>query len=107
MTVEDFVHAMPKVELNIRLEGGMRKETLLMIAEQNEIPDAEKNFDIDPGPVREHQGCKCGSILRGVSTPLDCPLFRTSCTPEHPVGPCMVSSEGSCSTYYQYGDFHG
>ena len=69
--------------------------------------DAEKNFDIDPGPVREHQGCQCGSILRGISTPPDCPLFRTSCTPEHPVGPCMVSSEGSCSTYYQYGDFDG
>jgi hydrogenase expression/formation protein HypD len=69
--------------------------------------DAEKNFDIDPDPVREHQGCQCGSILRGVSTPLDCPLFRTSCTPEQPVGPCMVSSEGSCSTYYQYGDFDG
>jgi hydrogenase expression/formation protein HypD len=69
--------------------------------------DAEKNFDIDPGPVREHQGCQCGSILRGVSTPIDCPLFRTFCTPEHPVGPCMVSSEGSCSTYYQYGDFDG
>ena len=69
--------------------------------------DAEKNFDIDPGPVREHQGCQCGSILRGISIPLDCPLFRTSCTPEHPVGPCMVSSEGSCSTYYQYGDFNG
>jgi hydrogenase expression/formation protein HypD len=69
--------------------------------------DAEKNFSIDVPPVREHKGCLCGSILRGVTTPLECKLFRAVCTPEHPVGPCMVSSEGSCSTYYQYGDTDG
>ena len=65
--------------------------------------DTEKIFTIDPGPAREPQGCICGSILRGVSTPLDCALFRRVCTPENPVGPCMVSSEGSCATYYHYG----
>jgi hydrogenase expression/formation protein HypD len=69
--------------------------------------DAEKKFDIDPGPTLEPKGCLCGSILRGVSTPLDCRLFRKACTPEHPVGPCMVSAEGSCATYYNYGDSHG
>jgi len=69
--------------------------------------DAETNFDIDPGPSSEAKGCICGSVLRGVSTPLDCKLFRRSCTPEHPVGPCMVSSEGSCATYYHYGDSYG
>ncbi len=42
-------------------------------------------------------------ILKGVKTPHDCPLFGKTCTPEEPVGPCMVSSEGSCSTYYRYG----
>jgi hydrogenase expression/formation protein HypD len=65
--------------------------------------DAEKIFIIDPDPAREPQGCICGGILRGVSTPLDCALFRGTCTPENPVGPCMVSSEGSCATYYHYG----
>lgn len=65
--------------------------------------DAECAFDIDPGPTSEPQGCICGDILRGVKTPLDCDLFRNSCTPEDPVGPCMVSSEGSCATYYLYG----
>ena len=69
--------------------------------------DAEVNFDISPVPVREASGCLCGSILRGISTPLDCTLFRHSCTPEHPVGPCMVPSEGSCATYYHYGDGYG
>ncbi len=65
--------------------------------------DAECAFDIDPGPTREPQGCICGDILRGGKTPLDCRLFGNSCTPEDPVGPCMVSSEGSCATYYLYG----
>ncbi len=65
--------------------------------------DAEKNFEIKPGPAVEPKGCICGAILRGVSTPLECKLFRRVCTPQNPVGPCMVSSEGSCATYYQYG----
>ena len=65
--------------------------------------DAEKVFDIDPGPTREPRGCICGEVLRGVKTPVDCPLFGRSCTPENPVGACMVSSEGSCFTYYLYG----
>jgi hydrogenase expression/formation protein HypD len=69
--------------------------------------DAESNFTIDPGPAREPKGCICGSILRGISTPADCRLFKNSCTPEDPVGPCMVSSEGACATYYHYGDTGG
>ena len=64
--------------------------------------DAARRFDIIPGTAREPKGCICGAVLRGVSTPRDCRLFRVTCTPEHPVGPCMVSSEGSCSTYFQY-----
>ena len=64
--------------------------------------DAERVFDIDPGPTLEHKGCICGDVLRGLKTPLDCKLFRVTCTPEHPVGPCMVSSEGSCASYYHY-----
>ena len=66
--------------------------------------DAEKNFSIRVEQSREPKGCICGAVLRGVSTPLDCKLFRVTCTPEHPVGPCMVSSEGSCATYFQYGE---
>ena len=66
--------------------------------------DAEVTFDIKPEPTVEPKGCLCGEILRGVKTPADCRLFRKVCTPENPVGPCMVSSEGSCSAYYQYED---
>ena len=65
--------------------------------------DAEVAFDIEPGPAVVPSGCICGDILRGVKTPADCQLFGKACTPEYPVGPCMVSAEGSCSAYYLYG----
>ena len=65
--------------------------------------DAEFVFKITPLPTREHAGCICGEVLRGVKTPADCRLFGKTCTPQYPVGPCMVSAEGSCSAYYLYG----
>jgi hydrogenase expression/formation protein HypD len=58
---------------------------------------------VDPGPTREHKGCLCGDVLRGTVTPLECPLFGKACTPGRPVGPCMVSAEGACAAYYQFG----
>jgi len=69
--------------------------------------DAELAFDINPRPTYEPKDCICGDILRGVKTPADCKLFSKACTPEYPVGPCMVSSEGSCSAYYLYGGNFG
>ena len=65
--------------------------------------DAEHNFDFEPEPTKTKQGCICGDILRGVKTPQECKLFKKVCTPVRPVGPCMVSSEGSCAAYYHYG----
>ena len=50
----------------------------------------------------EPKGCGCGDILRGVKEPVQCPLFRTVCSPLNPIGPCMVSSEGTCATYYKF-----
>ncbi|TJW09677.1 hydrogenase formation protein HypD [Parvibacter caecicola] len=64
--------------------------------------DAMRRFQPEVEPVREHAGCRCGDVLRGIMAPSDCPLFRTVCTPENPVGPCMVSSEGSCAAYFRY-----
>jgi hydrogenase expression/formation protein HypD len=69
--------------------------------------DAGRQFDVTLPPAREHAGCRCGEILRGVIRPFDCGLFGKACTPENPVGPCMVSSEGSCAAYYQYGASDG
>lgn len=64
--------------------------------------DASKVFKIDVPKERVYPGCRCGDILRGVKLPTDCKLFGKVCTPENPVGPCMVSSEGTCSAYYKY-----
>lgn len=64
--------------------------------------DAMRRFEPDVEPTVEHKGCRCGDVLRGVMAPNECPLFRTVCSPENPVGPCMVSSEGSCAAYYRY-----
>lgn len=64
--------------------------------------DAMRRFEPDVEPTVEHKGCRCGDVLRGVMAPNECPLFRTACSPENPVGPCMVSSEGSCAAYYRY-----
>ena len=65
--------------------------------------DAARIYQIDPGPTREHKGCLCGDVLRGTVTPPQCPLFGKACTPIRPIGPCMVSAEGACAAYYQYG----
>lgn len=66
--------------------------------------DAAKRFDIDGlvEPTVEPKGCRCGDVLRGVLAPHECPLFSEACTPAHPIGPCMVSGEGSCAAYYKY-----
>jgi hydrogenase expression/formation protein HypD len=66
--------------------------------------DADKVFDINVSqPAREPAGCLCGEVIRGITTPLECKLYAKTCTPEHPVGPCMVSSEGTCAAYYHFG----
>jgi hydrogenase expression/formation protein HypD len=64
--------------------------------------DAEKNFPVAIPVSREPKGCICGQILRGLKTPEDCRLFADKCTPSDPVGACMVSSEGTCATYFKY-----
>ena len=64
--------------------------------------DGEKFFEIEVPKTKEHPGCICGEIIKGLKTPLDCKLFGKLCTPQNPVGPCMVSSEGACLAYYKY-----
>jgi len=64
--------------------------------------DALKRFEIPEIIPEEITGCSCGDILRGIKNPGECPLFKKACTPINPIGPCMVSSEGTCSTYYKY-----
>lgn len=64
--------------------------------------DALRRFEPTIEPTKEPKGCRCGDVLRGIMAPNECPLFRRVCTPENPVGPCMVSSEGSCAAYFRY-----
>ncbi len=66
----------------------------------NSVIKIETSFVSGP---QEPKGCSCGEILKGIKTPDECPLFAGGCTPENPVGACMVSTEGSCAAYYKYG----
>ena len=64
--------------------------------------DARAKFEPEVEPTIEPKGCRCGDVLRGCIAPGECPLFARACSPEHPIGPCMVSSEGSCAAHYKY-----
>jgi hydrogenase expression/formation protein HypD len=64
--------------------------------------DAAERFSMPFIEAVEHHGCKCGEVLRGVMAPPECGLFRKICSPQNPIGPCMVSSEGTCGAYYRY-----
>lgn len=66
--------------------------------------DAVARFPVQVESSQEPKGCRCGEVVRGITQPPDCPLFARVCTPEHPVGACMVSSEGTCAAYAQYGE---
>ncbi|SHE28813.1 Hydrogenase maturation protein HypD [Thermoanaerobacter uzonensis DSM 18761] len=83
---------------------GTIKGSGLRIKDKYKDFDAAVKFDIKPiGEEIEIKGCRCGDVLKGSIYPNECPLFGRACTPENPVGPCMVSSEGSCAAFYKYG----
>jgi hydrogenase expression/formation protein HypD len=67
--------------------------------------DAERRFGMKGRSVPDNKACECGAILRGVKKPTDCKVFGTACTPETPIGSCMVSSEGACAAHYTYGRY--
>jgi hydrogenase expression/formation protein HypD len=67
--------------------------------------DAERRFPMRAAPAREVRGCECPAVLRGTRRPTDCRLFATVCTPDDPMGACMVSSEGACAAWYRHGRF--
>ncbi|RYC17429.1 hydrogenase formation protein HypD [Ciceribacter ferrooxidans] len=67
--------------------------------------DAEKRFGLETRAASDNPACECGAILRGVKRPADCKLFGTVCTPDTPMGSCMVSSEGACAAHWTYGRF--
>ena len=74
----------------------------LVLREQYRRFDGMEQLAIPVQPAREPKGCRCGEILKGRLLPPDCPLYGTACTPLQPVGPCMVSNEGTCAAYFRY-----
>lgn len=64
--------------------------------------DAQVKFNLPLFETEDPKGCACGEILTGLKTPPECPLYKKACTPMEPIGPCMVSSEGTCAAYYRY-----
>jgi len=86
---------------------GVIPESGLKLRERYAAFDANIKFHPPVSDAREPELCSCGDILRGVKVPTECALFGTGCTPDNPVGPCMVSTEGSCAAYYKYGNAHG
>ncbi len=74
----------------------------LRLREEYAAFDAARRFAVDAEEPLEPKGCRCGEVLRGVLDPAECALFGARCTPEDPVGACMVSSEGACAARYRY-----
>ena len=82
---------------------GVIKKSGLKLRNKYKDFDAERIFKVKRRSVLKKKGCICGEILKGLKKPADCKLFGKACTTRHPVGPCMVSSEGTCAAYYRYG----
>jgi len=86
---------------------GYLPNSALRISDAYADLDSELRFPTPLGESSDVKGCECPAILRGVKTPTDCKLFATVCTPDNPMGSCMVSSEGACAAYWSYGRFRG
>jgi hydrogenase expression/formation protein HypD len=81
---------------------GWIKQSGLKIRSAYQNFDVEQKFDLSVEHAPNPTGCICGEVLCGIKTPADCLLFRKACSPDNPIGPCMVSSEGTCVAYYNY-----
>ncbi len=82
---------------------GKIQQSTLRLKDKYSKFDAMVRFGIKEIPAEDSTGCRCGEVLCGLIDPPTCGLFGNNCTPEHPIGPCMVSSEGACSAWYKYG----
>jgi hydrogenase expression/formation protein HypD len=84
---------------------GFISQSALRLREEFAQWDAEVRYEIPGVRVADPKACQCGEVLKGVIKPWECKVFGTACTPDHPIGTCMVSSEGACAAYYNYGRF--
>lgn len=83
---------------------GVISQSGLELRDEYRIHDARARFNIVMPSSYEPKGCRCGDVIQGKAMPTECPLFAKGCTPRNPVGPCMVSSEGTCAAHYKYGN---
>lgn len=103
---QDLVASVLELRSSFEWRGlGQVPYSALKLREEFAAFDAEQVFAIETIPAKDNPACECGAILRGVKKPADCKLFGTLCTPETPMGSCMVSSEGSCAAHWTYGRF--
>jgi hydrogenase expression/formation protein HypD len=84
---------------------GFISQSALRLADAYADFDAEIRFSVPGVRVADPKACQCGEVLKGVIKPWECKVFGTACTPEHAIGTCMVSPEGACAAYYNYGRF--
>ncbi|HET7296859.1 MAG TPA: hypothetical protein VFI66_06930, partial [Gemmatimonadales bacterium] len=84
---------------------GFISQSALRLREAYAPWDAEERFSVPGIRVADPKACQCGEVLKGVIKPWECKVFGTACTPERPIGTCMVSPEGACAAYYNYGRF--
>ena len=84
---------------------GFISQSGLKLSEAYADMDAEIQYSVPGIRIADPKACQCGEVLKGVIKPWDCKVFGTACTPETPIGTCMVSSEGACAAYYNYGRF--
>ena len=84
---------------------GFIAHSALRMREEYAAYDAERRFPVPGVRVADPKACQCGEVLKGVLKPWECKVFGTACTPETPIGTCMVSPEGACAAYYNFGRF--
>jgi hydrogenase expression/formation protein HypD len=84
---------------------GFISQSALKLREEFADWDAEIRYDVPGVRIADPKACQCGEVLKGVIKPWECKVFGTACMPERPIGTCMVSSEGACAAYYNYGRF--
>jgi hydrogenase expression/formation protein HypD len=84
---------------------GFISQSALQLRDEFAEFDAERRFAVPGVRVADPKACQCGEVLKGVLKPWECKVFGTACTPETPIGTCMVSSEGACAAYYNFGRF--
>jgi hydrogenase expression/formation protein HypD len=84
---------------------GFISQSALKLSDAYAELDAERRFSVPGVRVADPKACQCGEVLKGVIKPWECKVFGTACTPEHAIGTCMVSPEGACAAYYNYGRF--